>query len=227
MALTDSESYANAKRPAPVPPVTNFVSPQTSIPHEYLARLPQLHAEAAETLRLGHFVANSVPVAGLLILAGGATLLAGGGSLQSDFVWSLLVLAGIAAMAVNYMRGPGRSLRRTNLESSAADLRAILLYTGFAWGAGAFLALPSDPGLAIAAAFVLGPVLLAVLLLKDEGGIAAFTAPAAVLTACAALLKSWTSGHLVSLAVLAAAVAVILFSYLRDGRARPATGRAA
>ncbi len=107
MALIDSESHTNLQRPGPVPLAGDGVA---EIPHAFLARLPVLHAEAARTVRLGRFVANAVPLAGLLMLAGGLALLAGGGGLQEDFAWSALTLIGIAAIAANYIRGPARSL---------------------------------------------------------------------------------------------------------------------
>src|SRR5262245_15110435 len=100
MALTDSENSPNAQRPVSVPPFAG----QRPIPNEYLARLPALHDEAAENLRLIGFIGHSAGAAGLLMLAGAATLLLGGGTLPSNFVWSLLVLAGVAAMTVNHIR---------------------------------------------------------------------------------------------------------------------------
>ena len=219
MALIDSGNHSNAQRPDTVPPAAAVSGNAASIPHDYLARLPLLHAEASRNAGLGRFVARSVTMAGLLIVMGGATLLTNGGSLQSDFVWSVLVLAGIAAMAVNFIRGPARSLRRTSLEASAAgDLRAILLYTGFAWGAGAFLALPADPGFALAFAFAMGPALLLAVLLKDEAGIAAFTAPAVGLAAAAALLLHWSGGRIIAPLLLAAGIVLILVSHLQSAR---------
>jgi hypothetical protein len=157
------------------------------------------------------------------MLAGAATLALDGGTLQSDFVWSVLVLAGITAMTFNYLRGQG-SLRRTSIEVSAADLRAILLYTGFAWGAGAFLALPAHPGVLPALAFAIAPVLMMVALLRDEGAIAAFTAPAIVLTAAAALFKAWPDGHIACALLVASGIAVILFVHLHNGRVRLVPG---
>jgi hypothetical protein len=218
MALTDSENTPNAKRQDALHSTATISRRTAHIPHEFLARLPVLRAEAGRNVRLGRFVANSVPLAGLLMLAGGMVLLAGGGGLQGDFVWSLLVLGGITAMTVNYIRGPARSPHTTKLETSAADLRAILLYTGFAWGAGAFLALPADPGIAAALAFALGPVVLAVLLLRDEAGIAAFAAPSAGLTAAAGLFLHWTAGRILSPVIVAACIAVIVFACLKSGR---------
>src|SRR5271154_2952099 len=151
MALLDSETHSNAPRPDSAP--SGIADSRRPIPHDYLARLPLLYDEAARDVRLGAFLSRSVAAAGLLMLAGAAALLAGGGTLQSDFVWSVLVLAGIAAMTVNYIRGQATPLSRVNLDVAAGDLRAILLYTGFAWGAGAFLSLPAAPGALLALAF--------------------------------------------------------------------------
>ena len=206
MALLDSNNHSNAPR--------SDSAPQPgAIPHDYLARLPVLHAEAARDARLGGFLSRSVQAAGPLMLAGAASLFAGGGTLQSDFVWSVLVLAGIAAMIVNYLRGQPGTANRVNLDVAAADLRAILLYTGFAWGAGAFLALPAAPGAALALAFAAGPALLMAVLLKDEGGVAAFAGPCFGLAVTAALVKHWPEGRIIAPVLLAGWIAVILLSH--------------
>jgi hypothetical protein len=213
MALLDSEKHSNAPRPDSLS--------QAPVPHDYLARLPQLHAEAARNARLGGFLSRSVHAAGLLMLAGAASLLAGGGTLESDFVWSLLVLAGIAAMIVNHLRGQATPLSRVTLDTAAGDLRAVLLYTGFAWGAGAFLALPATPGAALALAFAAGPALLMTVLLKDEGGIAAFAAPCFGLTAAAALVKHWPGGQVIACELVAVCAVIMLFSHRSNARLQP------
>lgn len=219
MALTDSENPSNAQRPVSVPPVPG----PRAVPHDYLARLPVLHDEAARNLHLLGFVGRSALAACLLMLAGTATLLLGGGTLPSNFVWSLLVLAGVSAMTANYIRAQARApMRRIGLEQAAADLRAMLLYTGFAWGAGAFLTLPADTGALLGIAFAAIPVVLLALLLRDEAGIAAFAAPVTVLTAAACLFKPWPGATLVAPVILAAGIAVIVAAYLRGSRAQPA-----
>ncbi|HEX3754832.1 MAG TPA: hypothetical protein VHV26_07120 [Rhizomicrobium sp.] len=225
MARTDSGKLPEAGRHEAGLPAEPVLARQVPIPRESLAKLGLLHAEAACHVSLGRFVANSVTLAGLLMLMGGASLLAGGGTLASDFVWSVLVLAGVTAITVNFIRGPARAPLAPPLESSAADLRAILLYTGFAWGAGAFLALPADPGPGVALGFAIAPALLARALLKDRAGIAAFCLPAIGLTAAAALLQHWRQGHVLAPGILAAGILIILFTYLETGRARLYPGR--
>jgi hypothetical protein len=126
------------------------------------------------------------------MLAGAAALIsAGGGSLKADFVWVMLVLIGIVAMTRNYIRGFARSLRRVPLQEAASDLRVLLLYTGAAWGAGAFLVMPSLPAPTLAFAFVAAPSLACTLALPDEIGVVAFIVPAAMATATAAMLGAW------------------------------------
>jgi hypothetical protein len=217
MALTDRENFFRKTPPDPAALLDSVSG--SPIPLDSLARLPVLHAEAERNARLGGFIEHSVPAAGLLMLAGLAILLAGGGTLQSDFAWSALVLAGIAAILVNYIRGPARAPRRTKLEISAADLRAILLYTGTAWGAGAFLSLPAYPGVPLIFAFAMGPALL-IFLLKDQAGFAAFMAPIVILTAAASSLLHWPAGQLLAAVILSAGTAIIILPWLHSERAR-------
>ncbi len=217
MALTDSENPSNAQRPVPVPPSAS----RSHIPHDYLARLPALHDEAAENLRLIGFVGHSAHAACLLMLGGAVTLLLGGGTLAGNFAWSVLVLAGVVAMTVPYIRGPARApFRRIRPQDAAADLRAALLYTGFAWGAGAFIALPSGNGAVLAVAFALIPSVLLALVLRDEMGIANFTAPACILAAMACLLRHGPGGTIAAALILTAGLAVIATAWAQ-GRARP------
>jgi hypothetical protein len=137
------------------------------------------------------------------------------------------VLAGVAAMVTNYTRRPAHGSGAPDLETSAADLRAILLYTGFAWGAGAFLALSMAPAPGLALVFCLAPALLATMLLKDEGGTLAFIGPLIVLTAAAALFQHWPDGRMIAPAILTAGIVLTLFSRRQYGRMQIRAGRGA
>ena len=140
--------------------------------------------------------------------------MAGGGSLRADFGWAALVLFGVAAMTRNYIRGFARSLRRTPLEESASDLRLLLLYTGTAWGMGAFLVMPDLPAPALGFLFAAAPSLGVALALKHPGGTLAFTAPASLIPAAAALMGAWPMDLAVAAAILAAGTAISGFSFL-------------
>lgn len=175
-----------------------------------LARLPRLHAEARENRHAMAFLQSS-PHAALILMGSGAAVLAGGwGSLRTDFTWSLLVLAGIVGMVRNFIRGFAFSLPRIALEDAAAELRAILVFCGVAWGSGVFLVLPPAAPVLLAAAFALLPCLALNLVLKDRQGTTCFTLPAAVMTAGAAQFLSWPNARLTTLVVLALATATVL-----------------
>jgi hypothetical protein len=137
MALTE----VNSSSPAFDPARRAKSFHDSALPHDAplvaLGRLPLLHQEAARNLGLSRFLARS-PVACIVLMLMGAVALVwaglgGGGTLKADFAWAALVLLGVIAMTRNFVRGYARSLRRVPLEEAAADLRALLLYTGVVW----------------------------------------------------------------------------------------------
>lgn len=160
-----------------------------------LAALPRLHAEANTNFALARFLSRSPQASLILMLAGSAMVLAsslaGGGSLRADFAWSVLVLMGVIAMTRNFIRGFARSLRRVPLEEAASDLRALLLYTGGAWGMGAFLVMPTAPAPWAALLFAAAPAFAISLSLRDTKGVACFTWPVLLATAAAAIQGDW------------------------------------
>lgn len=160
-----------------------------------LAALPRLHAEANANFALARFLSRSPRASLILMLSGTAMVLAsslaGGGSLRADFAWSVLVLMGVIAMTRNFIRGVARSLRRVPLEEAASDLRALLLYTGGAWGAGAFLVMPIAPPPWAAFLFAAAPCVAISLGLRDARGAACFSWPVLLATAAAAIQGDW------------------------------------
>jgi hypothetical protein len=221
MALTDV-SLENMPQPdggvCPAPAL-----PPPALPDAALNRLPVLHDESMRAVRLTRFLAHAIQAAWLLMLAGGATLALGGGrSLPEDFAWSVLVLIGVLAMTRTYMRA--FTLKRGSVEGLASDLRACLLYAGFAWGAGAFLALPTAAGGLGLVAFAALPSLLMAALLRDKGAVLLFAAPVAALCASAAVLDM-TGGLVGVAAVLLAQGAIVIVTMLltdRTARTLPA-----
>jgi len=186
LALTDLQSAGTLFNPAH----SARSGGDRTIPYAALARLSALRGEAGHTLRLLQFVSRSPQACLILMLAGAATLawtsqLAGGATLESEFCWALSVLIGIVAMTRNYIRSYAMRPRRVPLQQAASDLRMLLLYTGAAWGAGAFLVMPDQPALVLAFATV--PSLALSLVLKDAKGAAAFGAPVSLACAGAAL----------------------------------------
>jgi hypothetical protein len=172
-------------------------SGDTALPRDALLRLPQLHREFSRNFSEARLLARAPAAALLLMLAGAATLLcvswSGGLTIQSGFAWSVLVLGGIALMTRTYIRGLARAADPVPLSTAAADLRAILLCTGLAWGAGAYLILPAAVPALAALAFALLPPLSLALLLRDERAATAFALPVALL-AGAALVEAGRAG---------------------------------
>lgn len=201
MALTDSDF------PHPVPEGTAhdralvFSIPRASSAPAGLTRLLMLHAQARRDLHTARFLERSPHAALLLMAAGTIVLAADWGSLKADFAWSLLLVTGIVGMVRNFIRGFARSLRRVPLQDAAADLRALLLFCGIAWGSGVFLVLPPAPPVLLAAGFALLPSLALTLLLGE--GATGFTVAAAVMTAGAAQAQFWPHAMTTSLTVLA------------------------
>jgi len=216
MALTDLNSTGPAFDPARFARILC----DTGVPGEALARLPALHREAGRELRLSQFLARSPRFCVALMLAGVATLIwtfhdASRDVLAADFIWATAILIGIAAMTRTTIQGFARSPRLAPLQHTASELRLFLLYTGAAWGAGAFLAMPALPSPALAFVFAIGPSLVCALILKDQEAVIAFSAPVTLLTAGAALLGAWPYGGWVSGTILAAGAATVSFSMLQ------------
>ena len=192
MALT--EPLTAAIVPASARPALTF--PLSDIPYDALARLSHLRHEAGEDRRLLQFLARA-PSACLILMLTGAVGLAwasagiGNASLKSDFIWTLGVLAGIAAIVRTYIRGFAASPRPVPLLQTVHDLRVLLLYTGAAWGMGVFLVMPDRPAPALAVLFAAPPCLALALLLKDIKGAAAFSIPVTVSFAVAAIVGDW------------------------------------
>jgi hypothetical protein len=138
------------------------------------------------------------------MLLGGLFLLGlqGGASLAAAFVWSLWLLTGILAMTVIYIRNFAGHPAHLPLDQAVWELRKFLLYTGLAWGLGAFLIMPDQPSPGLVLAFALLPAWLVTLILRNEKAALAFGTPATLLTASACILRPWSFG------VLAAAIII-------------------
>ena len=113
-----------------------------------LALLPRLHEEAVETARLANVMGRVPEAAGVLAALGALTLGASLGStaLAPLLAWSLFVGIGAIMLLVLFARSQAAPFDLTFLRGYAADVNAALLYVGFAWGAGAFLAVPAGAG---------------------------------------------------------------------------------
>jgi hypothetical protein len=104
------------------------------------------------------------------------------------------------------------------LKSFAKDLSAILLYAGFAWGAGAFLALPAGTNVAAAILFAAAPGIAIAALLREREAVFLFLAPVATLGSFASVLRPFADGALTAGLILIACAAVAAAAVLRDRR---------
>jgi hypothetical protein len=82
------------------------------------------------------------------------------------------------------------------------ELRALFLFTGMAWGFGAFLMVPATASSAFT--FIAAPVLAAALILRCERTVIAFAAPASAL---AAIAIGWRGQPLLAVALAAVSIA--------------------
>jgi hypothetical protein len=192
-----------------------------------LARLKALHQEAEETARLANLLGRSGYVGiALPFLAIFTISLSVEVSPAPQVVWLLFVGAVAAAMLLAYRRAMQRPFEKAVLKDYAKDLSAILLFAGFAWGAGAFLALPVGAPAAAALAFAALPAVIVASLLRERDALFLFLAPVASLTAAACLLKPFAGGLWAASVVIAGALAltaaVHLYERLTGAASKPA-----
>lgn len=191
--------------------------PETKFPSGSIAKLKALHAEAEETARLANLLGRSLYVGIALPFLALATMgLSVEMSPTPQMVWLLFVGAVALALLVACRHAMKRPFERTSLKVYAKDLSAILLFAGFAWGAGAFLALPAATPLAGVLVFALLPSAIIAYLLRDGDALTLFLAPVAALTAAACPLKPFDGGWMAAGLVVICAVAIVGATHLYD-----------
>ncbi len=209
---------ARAHAPAPLE-IAERVSGEIE-PTVAIVKLANLRTEAEETARLANLLGRSLYAAIVLPVLGALTIgLAEGMSLSSQLVWGGFVALSSVAMLRAYTHTIGQPFERAALKSFAKDLSAILLYTGFAWGAGAFLALPAATGMAAAILFATVPAVAIALLLREREAVFLFLAPVATLASFASVLRPFADGALDAGLILVACAAIAGFTALIDRRA--------
>jgi len=185
-----------------------------------LTRLSQIHSESSETQKLGRFIVSAVPAAAALLALGALALgFAGEAGIKQEFAWSLLVLAGVSAMLRSYIKSTAQGFDRVPLREAAKDLRAVWFYSGFVWGAGAFLLLGDNPVPIMGLCFAVAPSVMLLALLRDKAAKLSFIAPVTVLTAAAMILDHW-GGMTVALAMLLIVQGSIIAGLVLSGRTR-------
>jgi hypothetical protein len=173
-----------------------------------LARLASLHREAEETARLANLLGRSLYIAATVAL--GALVAAALNALQTvpTLVWLGLSLAGCAVLLAAYTRTMRAPFERAALLSFREDLKAVLLYAGFAWGAGAWLLLPYEASAASVIAFSALPVGAIAALVRDRDCAFLFGVPVTGLVAFASVLRPFPDAGLDAALVLIACGAI-------------------
>jgi hypothetical protein len=156
------------------------------------ARLRAVHDEALETSRLANLLGRSFYVSLLLPALAIAALIVTGAPVARALSFAVLVFIGAGALLFVYVRTIRTPFLHLSLREFSADLDAIMLYAGFAWGAGAFLVLPAGSDPAVAVLFSGCAAALVAAFLGAREPVFMFAAPAGLLTALAAYLEPLT-----------------------------------
>lgn len=216
-AKTYDAAASGTYRPIPVP------SSEGPLPD--MTRLAELHREAEETALLANLLGRAPYAAALLALA---TVLVAAPAAATEppaplVVWLALMALGLGAAGRAYAKTIGAPFERASLHRFAQDLGAVLTYMGFAWGAGAFLALPVAAGPLGAVAFAVLPPVLVAATLRNRLAVLQFLTPAALLSAFAMVLRPLPDGSLTAALSLLAALSVAGVATWLDRR--PGRGR--
>lgn len=191
-----------------------------------VAHLASLHREAEETARLANLLGRSIHVAIALPILAAATLALGGSSVAESVTWMVFVLAASGAIAVCYRRTIAVPFERAALKSFSRDLNAILAFGGFAWGAGAFLALPVGANIATVVLFAAGAGTAVAVLLRERESAFLFLAPVAALASFACVLRPLDAGALGAAFILIACATVAASAAVAGSRRASARGAA-
>lgn len=184
-----------------------------------IAKLADLRTESEETARLANLLGRSLYAAIALPMLGASTVaLSAGTGWARPLVWCTFVAAAAITMLCTYVRTIRQPFERSALKSFAQDMSAILLYAGFAWGAGAFLALPAGTAIAPAILFAAAPGIAVAALLREREAVFLFLAPVAALAAFASVLRPFAGGALTAGLILVVCAGVVGAAALRDRR---------
>ena len=184
--------------------------PQNAEPRSPIERLAMLHDEARETAILANMLGRTPYVAGALAVFTLAAIAANLGNMPvaEPATWAMLMLIGVGAIIRSYARTIAQPFELSALREFSADLHAILLYCGFAWGAGAYLAIGPAASPLVLLAFSAGAALIVAGLLRTKEIALGFVAPVAALAAFATVLRPLPAGPLGAAFVLIACAAV-------------------
>jgi hypothetical protein len=198
--------------------------PAEAAPRTGIERLAVLHDEARETAILANLLDRTPYVAAALTVFAGAAIFTGMSTLPvaEPATWAVLMLIGVGAIIRSYARTISQPFELGALRDFSADLQAILLYCGFAWGAGAYLALGPLVSPWALIAFSAGAAIVVAALLRTKEIAFGFVAPVAALTAFATVLRPLPTGPLGAAFVLIACAAVAYAIFWADRFFEPA-----
>jgi hypothetical protein len=184
--------------------------PASETPRTGIERLAMLHDEARETAILANLLGRAPYVAAALMVFTLAAIAASIGTMPvaEPATWAILMLIGVGAIVRSYMRAIAQPFELSALREFSADLHAILLYCGFAWGAGAYLALGPQVSSLVLLAFTAGAAVVVAAILRAKEIALGFVAPVAALAAFATVLRPLPTGPLGAAFVLIACAAV-------------------
>jgi hypothetical protein len=210
-AEAQAQTKAAKTQPAPA-------SRPKSAAQQELARLAQLHREAAETARLANLLGRAPSAGAILGVSSGLTagLVLNIVSAAALMSWLTLVALGVGALAFAYRRAIRAPFEKGPLTGFSRDLSAILTYAGFAWGAGAFLVLPAGTDAFIALAFALIPPALVAGLLRARSATLPFLATAAIMASFAMVLRPLPGGARAALLTVAATAAIAAVAVIAE-----------
>ncbi len=200
-----------AARANPFFEVVPTAAPAAEAPGESaLTRLTRLHVEAVETARLANLLGRSLSAAIALAGLGAVAVALGGAAWPPAIAWSVLMALACLALVKGYANAIGRPFERAALQCFAEDLRAGLLYAGFAWGAGAFLALSDANSAMTVVLFALAPCVAIAALLRERQAAMLFLAPVAGLFSLACVLRAFAGGATSAALILGASAAIAI-----------------
>ena len=220
-----------AAQPKALAPDTNLEAIETAydaVTDEHpLARLKAVHDEAAETSQLANLLGRSLYVGLLLPVLALAAIGLCDPPLTRGISFAVLVLMGACILLYAHGRAMRAPFDLAVLTTFSADLDAILLYTGFAWGAGAFLILPTNIDPALTTLFSGCTAAIVAMIVRSRRAVIMFAAPVGSFTALAALLRPlelpFISAALAVTACFFVAGSVALSSWMKQQAADTST----
>ena len=174
-----------------------------------LTRLKAVHDEAEETSGLANLLGRTLYVALLLPLFLLAEVTFSRAPWMHAGSFCFLVLLATGVLVHTHTKAMCAPFDRETLKAFSANLDAILLYAGFAWGAGAFLILPATTDPAFTAFFSGCTVAAIAMIVRTREAVLMFAAPVGLLTALAALLRPLERPFVSAALAIAASVLVV------------------